>query len=179
MLLLTAEQPLDQTEASEQQPSSAEDVAKRARDLGVRAITVHANVAEQSDINNLFATAKKESGRIDIVMSDSGIEHFANVESVTGEEFDKVIALNVKAQFFVAQTALTALKYLDDGGRVILISSISAVMVRRVVQVLHLGGDLLINELFRALPSTPLPPVVSRLTCMRRPPKIISLVGTR
>ncbi|EXL90197.1 hypothetical protein FOIG_16534 [Fusarium odoratissimum NRRL 54006] len=72
----------------------------------------------------MFQKVKDEFGRLDIVMSNSGIEHFGDLESVTDEEIDKVLGVNVKAQFVMAQQAY---KNLEDEGRLILISSISAV----------------------------------------------------
>lgn len=104
----------------------AEDVAVAARKQGVRAICIRADVSKREEIANLFRQAVSELGHIDIVMSNSGIEHFGNLEDVKEEEIDRVLAVNVKAQFFVAQEAH---KYLKEGGRLILISSISAVWV--------------------------------------------------
>ncbi|KAF2090126.1 NAD(P)-binding protein [Saccharata proteae CBS 121410] len=105
--------------------SAAESVAKEARRMGVEAICVQADVSKQQDLANLFQKTKQEFGRLDIVMSNSGIEHFGKLEEVTEDEIDKVFGVNVKGQFMVAQQAS---KYLEDGGRLFLISSISAVM---------------------------------------------------
>lgn len=107
-------------------PDRAQGVADQARSLGVKAICVKADVSKKADVAALFETAKKELERVDIVMSNSGIEHFGDLESVKEEEFDRVFSVNVKGQFFVAQEAH---KYLEDNGRLMLISSISAVMV--------------------------------------------------
>ena len=74
----------------------------------------------------MVETAKRELGRIDVVMSNSGIEHFGGLATTTGQEIDRVFAVNVKAQYFVAQLAE---KYVEDGGRLILTSSVSAIMV--------------------------------------------------
>jgi len=57
------------------------------------------------------------------VMSNSGTESFKKEEDVTEEDYDKVFALNTRAQFFVAQEAL---KTLQHGGRIILMSSVAA-----------------------------------------------------
>lgn len=102
----------------------AEAVAADARKLGVRAICLRADVSKRDDIANLFRQAVSELGHIDIIMSNSGIEHFGDLEDVKEGDIDRVLAVNVKAQFFVAQEAH---KYLSEGGRLILISSISAV----------------------------------------------------
>lgn len=106
--------------------SAAEGVATKARKSGVKAIAIQADVSKSNEIARLFQTAKAELGKIDIVMSNSGIEHFGKLEEVKEEEIDRVFAVNVKAQFIVAQQAH---KYLEDGGRLMLISSISAFMV--------------------------------------------------
>lgn len=105
---------------------AAEAVAEHARSFGVKVITVKADVSLESEIAHMYQTVKAEFGRLDIVMSNSGIEHFGALLEVKGEEIDRVFAVNVKAQFFMAQQAY---KHLEDGGRLILISSISAVMV--------------------------------------------------
>ncbi|KAK7752373.1 hypothetical protein SLS62_005710 [Diatrype stigma] len=108
--------------------SAAEAVAAKARSSGgVRAITVQADVSKGEEIARLFQMAKTEFGRIDIVMSNSGVEHFGKLEEVQEEDIDRILAVNVKAQFLVAQQAH---RYLEDGGRLMLISSVSAFMVR-------------------------------------------------
>ncbi|PQE23777.1 tetrahydroxynaphthalene reductase protein [Rutstroemia sp. NJR-2017a BBW] len=104
--------------------SATKDVVEQIEQLGTKAIAVRADVTRKSEVMAMFQEAKTEFGRIDIVMSNSGIEHFGEIPSVTEEDIDKVFNVNVKAQFFVAQAAY---EYLEDGGRLMLISSISAV----------------------------------------------------
>lgn len=106
--------------------SAAETVAENARKLGVQAIAVKADVSNGKELAAMFQKAKEEFGRLDIVMSNSGIEHFGELEGVEEEEIDKILSVNVKAQFMVPQQAH---KHLEDAGRLILISSLSAVMV--------------------------------------------------
>lgn len=107
---------------------AAETVADEARAFGVQAITVKADVSNKDEIVAMFAKAKHDFGQLDIVMSNSGIEHFGALTDVTGAEIDHVLGVNVKAQFFVAQAAF---EHLNDSGRLIMISSISAVWVRQ------------------------------------------------
>ncbi|KAG9663102.1 hypothetical protein KCU64_g1538, partial [Aureobasidium melanogenum] len=92
--------------------SAAEEVANRTRSFGVRAFAIKAD-------------AIAEFGKLDIVMSNSGIEHFGELAEILPEDIDRVLGVNVKAQFMVAQQAF---KYLGDNGRLVLISSVSAVM---------------------------------------------------
>ncbi|GLA67155.1 hypothetical protein AtubIFM54640_010132 [Aspergillus tubingensis] len=71
----------------------------------------------------IFQKAIEELGQVDIVFSNSGVEHFGAIQDVAEQEIDHVFAVNVKAQFLVAQQAY---KYMANDGRLILMSSISA-----------------------------------------------------
>lgn len=75
----------------------------------------------------MFEAVHREFGRLDIAVSNSGIEHFGDLSEVKGSDIDAVFAVNVKGQYFVAQQAY---RFMEDYGRVILTSSISAVKVR-------------------------------------------------
>jgi 3-oxoacyl-[acyl-carrier protein] reductase len=94
-----------------------------SRNNGARAIAIQADVSVVSEIERLFAQAKKAFGRIDIVMSNSGTESWDKTEDVTEEKFDQVFNLNARAQFFVGQAAF---KHLEPNGRLILMTSIAA-----------------------------------------------------
>ena len=109
---------------------AAEKVAEQIRGHGVKAIVIKADVSKEEEIRGLFEKAIEEFGHLDIVMSNSGIEHFGAVADVTGEEIDRVFATNVKAQYFVAKQAYLKMA---ESGRLILISSISAQRVSSTV----------------------------------------------
>lgn len=102
---------------------AAEGIVSDIKNLGSQAIAVQGDVSKVEDIKKLFDSAKSHFGKIDIVVSNSGIEHFDHIEDVKPEQFDQVFNLNTRAQFFVAQQAS---RHLTDGGRLIMTSSISA-----------------------------------------------------
>lgn len=87
------------------------------------AISIQADVTRVSEIERLFQEAAGHFGKIDFVFSNSGAESFDKTEEITEAQYDYVFSLNTKAQFFVAKTAW---KYLQDGGRVVLMSSLAA-----------------------------------------------------
>lgn len=107
-------------------PAAAESVAEQARAFGVKAIIVKADVSKKTDVESLFQHVISEFGHLDIVHSNSGIEHFNSIPDVTEAEIDKTFATNIKGQFFITQQAY---EYLPENGRLILTSSISAVQV--------------------------------------------------
>lgn len=105
--------------------SSADEVVREieATGSGAKAIAIQADVSKVAEIERLFQETKKQFGKIDIVMSNSGTESWDKTEEITEEKYDHVFNLNARAQFFVGQAAW---KHLEDNGRLILMSSIAA-----------------------------------------------------
>lgn len=86
------------------------------------AVAIKANVSDVKQIINLMEEAKKAFGKIDIVVSNSGVVSFGHLKDVTEEEYDRVMNINTRGQFFVAREAYKAL---EVGGRIILMGSIT------------------------------------------------------
>lgn len=101
----------------------AHEAVREIESTGTQAIAVQGDMTKVADIRRVFKEAIDHFGRLDIVMSNSGTESFKREEDVTEEDYDRVFALNTRAQFFVAQEAL---KTLQHGGRIILMSSVAA-----------------------------------------------------
>ncbi|KAJ5803998.1 uncharacterized protein N7518_000301 [Penicillium psychrosexuale] len=104
--------------------TAAKSVVEQIRALNVRAIAFKADVSKEEEVKAMFESLHREFGRLDIAVSNSGIEHFGSLSEVKGSDIDAVFAVNVKGQYFVAQQAY---RFMGDYGRVILTSSISAV----------------------------------------------------
>ena len=108
--------------------ANTEDAAKqlvkeiKALGKGQDAIAIKANVSNVKEIISMFAEAKKYFGKIDIVVSNSGVVSFGHLKDVTEEEYDRVMNINTRGQFFVAREAY---KNLEEGGRIILMGSIT------------------------------------------------------
>ena len=102
---------------------AAEEVVKEIEKVGSKAIAVQADVSDVEQITKLFEAAVAHFGKLDIVVSNSGTESFEKIEDVTPAQYDHVFGLNARAQFFVGQHGY---KYLEHGGRVVLMSSIAA-----------------------------------------------------
>jgi tetrahydroxynaphthalene reductase len=102
--------------------SAAEEVVNLIKKNGSDAARIKADVTNVDDIVRLFAEAHKTFGKLNIVCSNSGVVSFGHVKDVTPEEFDRVFNVNTRGQFFVAREAY---KYLEVGGRLILMGSIT------------------------------------------------------
>ncbi|WP_136806614.1 SDR family oxidoreductase [Desulfosediminicola flagellatus] len=100
--------------------SAALEVVKRITESGPQSIAVRADVRQTSEIKKMFAAALEKFGRLDILVNNAGILQNKPIKDVSEEEFDDIIALNVKSVFFACQEAA---KVIADGGRIINISS--------------------------------------------------------
>ncbi|KAK4692672.1 hypothetical protein P7C71_g4578, partial [Lecanoromycetidae sp. Uapishka_2] len=103
--------------------AAAEAVVKEIESLGSRATAIKADVSKPAEIVALFDQAIKNFGKLDIVVSNSGVETFGHISEITPEEFDRVFHINTRGQLLVAQQAY---KHLEHGGRLVMLSSISA-----------------------------------------------------
>lgn len=101
---------------------AADEVVAEIKKSGSEAIAIMANVSVVKDIVSLFAQAVAHFGKLDIVCSNSGVVSFGHIKDVTEEEYDRVMNINTRGQFFVAREAY---KHLSIGGRLIMMGSIT------------------------------------------------------
>ncbi len=109
--------------------SDAEKTAAEAAALGVKAIACRADVADDTAVRAMTETALKEFGRLDVLVNNAGATCFVNhadLEKVTEEDWDHILAVNVKGTFFCTRAATPALKDSGDG-EVVNVSSVAGV----------------------------------------------------
>lgn len=100
--------------------AAAEDVVSTVESAGGRAIAVQGRLDGPAPVRALFVTAAERFGHVDILVLNAATARFGPLESVTEEEFDQTIAVNVKSTFFAFQEAAAQMA---DNGRVIAISA--------------------------------------------------------
>ena len=94
-----------------------DQIAKR----GGKAIPVRANVARKTDIQHLFAEAKKAFGKIDILVNNAGVYDWSPLEEITEEQFHKQFDVNVLGLLLATQEAVK--QFDSTGGNIINVSS--------------------------------------------------------
>ena len=108
---------------------AANDTVERIRKDGGRAFAVHTELGAAGDAARFWATfdeAGRElvpDGKIDILVHNAARGHFGRLADLGEDYFDQVMAVNLKAPFFITKLALPRLR---DGGRIINISSTAA-----------------------------------------------------
>ncbi len=103
--------------------SAAKETVATIEQAGGGAFAVRAELGVPGDVDTLFAGLEEGlAGRLlDILVNNAGgAMGTGSIDRTTPEEFDRLIALNVRAPFFIIQRALPLLR---DGGRIINISS--------------------------------------------------------
>ena len=104
-------------------PDQANETAKAARALGVQAIAIQADNADAEAVVAAVEETVRELGGIDILVNNAGIAVMAPIEDFRLEDFDRMLAVNLRAVFVATHTAV---KHMKTGGRIITIGSCNA-----------------------------------------------------
>jgi 3-oxoacyl-[acyl-carrier protein] reductase len=99
---------------------AAEETAATIRAAGGRAVVRQTDVTSRAAVDALFDRAIADFGRVDIVGNIAGIPHNKLIAEVSDDEFERILAINLKSVFYGCQAALRMMK---NGGNVINVSS--------------------------------------------------------
>lgn len=102
----------------------SEACAEELRRAGGIATACAGDVSKISDIQMLADTAAAVHGGIDILCANAGIYPQARIEDLTAEDWDEVMATNLKGTFLVIKACLPHLKK-SNQGRIVITSSIT------------------------------------------------------
>lgn len=101
----------------------ADEVVREIESSGGRAIAIRANSAEAEAVRAAVDETAKTLGRLDILVNNAGVATIAPIDEFTLEDFDRLMAINVRAVFVAAKEAS---RHMGDGGRIITIGSVNA-----------------------------------------------------
>ena len=80
-----------------------EETGQLVRDVGGTMLQMIADITSKTDIEGVIAKAIETFGRVDILVNIAGIAPNTDFLDITGDEWDKVLAVNLKGSFFCAQ----------------------------------------------------------------------------
>ena len=103
---------------------ATEDLEKQVVALGDQACGCEADVSKIEDLQRLVQAAVDRFGRLDIMVNNAGVETRTSILDTTEDQYEKVMAINLKSAFFGTQLAAKQMIAQGDGGRIINITSV-------------------------------------------------------
>ena len=94
-----------------------------AAELGQPA--VRPDVSKRAEMESLFQVVARQWGGLDVMVNNAGVTHAADLLDLTEEDFDRVMAINLKAALFGTQLAA---RMMQPGGVIVNMSSVNAVL---------------------------------------------------
>lgn len=105
--------------------AEANEVCAVIRSRGGRATAVQADVSKSAEVARLAKTVETELGGVEILVNNAGIARPQSLEEVGEEDWDDLMAVNLKSAFLVTQQILPGMRT-RRWGRIINISSVAA-----------------------------------------------------
>ena len=105
-----------------------QEVVNEIRTFGGLANSWHLDVSNEEEVHKIFADIHKNFGKIDVLVNNAGIAGVSKpTHEITEEEWDTVMAVNVKGVFFCTKHVIPYMKK-AGGGSIINLSSIYGIV---------------------------------------------------
>ncbi|WP_437982832.1 SDR family oxidoreductase [Sorangium sp. So ce117] len=101
-------------------PDRARELVAAVESEGGRAIALQADSADASALERAIAEGARALGGLDVLVNNAGILIFGNADEYRLEDFDRMLAVNVRGVFVAAKAAA---KHLSRGGKIVVIGS--------------------------------------------------------
>ena len=107
-------------------PGKTSDAIKRIENIGGQAISVPTDVTQESEIEAMVSQTLQRLGHIDILVNNSGVTMRKEPEDLTGDDWDHVLNVNLRACFLASKTVYPHMR--DQGaGKIINIGSMTSI----------------------------------------------------
>ena len=107
-------------------PDKTSDAIKQIEGVGVRAISVPTDVTKETEIESMISQTLDKLGQIDILVNNSGVTMRKEPEDLSGDEWDHVLNVNLRACFLASKTVYPHMR--DQGsGKIINIGSMTSI----------------------------------------------------
>jgi len=103
---------------------NAQKVQQEIIDSGYNAFAFKVDITNSEQINQMVKKIKEEYGRIDILVNNAGVMQGGKVEEIEEEDWDKMLAVNLKGTFLCSKAVIKEMKR-RKSGKIINISSLA------------------------------------------------------
>lgn len=101
------------------------ELVDEIKQYGPEVIAIQADVSKANDVKRLVQSTYDKFGRIDILVNNAGIGIRGSVEDTTEEDWDRIMAINLKSIFLLSKAVMRYMKQ-QRWGRIINIGSVVA-----------------------------------------------------
>lgn len=106
---------------------SAERVVEKVKELGHDALALSVDVTKIKSVNKMIEDTIKRFGKLDCLINNAGITADAQLLKMSEEQFDEVIAVNLKGVYICGQAAAKVMATQERGGVILNASSLVGV----------------------------------------------------
>jgi glucose 1-dehydrogenase len=103
---------------------------RKVRQQGVRDVLVQGDVSSEGDVVRMVREAGERLGGLDILINNAGIQISRPSEQLASDEFDQVLAVDLRGSFLCAREAIKRFLADEKGGVVINVSSVHELIPR-------------------------------------------------
>jgi glucose 1-dehydrogenase len=112
-------------------PEEAEDTEEKmhacvasVREMGVRDVLVQGDVSKEEDVVEMVEETVEGLGGLDVLVNNAGIQISRSSHELSAEDFDKVVAVNLRGAFLCAREAIEHFLAAGTPGVILNISSV-------------------------------------------------------
>jgi NAD(P)-dependent dehydrogenase (short-subunit alcohol dehydrogenase family) len=112
---------------SSRKADACEAVAAGIKGKGGKATVIPCNISRKNEVEALITGTVKQYGGIDILVCNAAVNpYFGPLAGISDEQFDKIMASNIKSNLWLANLAIPHM-VARGGGSVIIVSSIGGI----------------------------------------------------
>jgi len=97
---------------------------------GCSALALECDVTKAADTQRVLKSAEDAFGKVNVLVNNAGALSVSTVENITEEDWDRVMATNVKGPFLMSRAALPAMRR-AGGGSIINVGSVLGIVAIR------------------------------------------------
>ena len=111
---------------------SADDLNEHREELGDAFVPVRCDVTQEDQVREAFEQVRAEAGRLDVLVNNAGLGHFAPVDELTLDDWDVQMEVNLKGMFLCTRAAVPLMRAQNEasgfGGHIVNIASIAGLL---------------------------------------------------
>jgi len=107
-----------------------DETLRLLQQAGCSALALECDVTKAADTLRLVKSAEDAFGKVNVLVNNAGVLSVANVESIAEEDWDHLMATNLKGPFLMSRAALPAMRRAGGGSIINLGSTLGIVAIR-------------------------------------------------